>query len=148
MHTSVGVSITNKERNLFYIQQKDELHPIPEFRLQYTFFGGGIDENESEMQALKRELLEELNEDAAILIFNQSKKLFENNIYDFKNQKHGYILYEATLPTNTLISISKLPINEGKRGCLVSRAELSNIQVMFPLRHVLNRYTFYLNPLR
>ena len=68
----VAVSITNPKRDLFYIQQKDEFHPMPEFRLRYTFFGGGLKENESEMQALKRELLEE---ELTFLKFSQKKKI-------------------------------------------------------------------------
>ena len=51
-----GVVITNKKRSLFYLQQKDNSHPIKEFRLTYCFFGGGINDNEKEFKGLKREL--------------------------------------------------------------------------------------------
>ncbi len=117
---SVGVVVTNNERDLFYIQQKDELHPIPEFRLFFTFFGGQLKKNEEEKIALKRELLEELEQNAAILIYDESKKMFDSGLMQWEKGVCEFSLYEAALPTEKLMHISKLPIREGKQGCLIT----------------------------
>ena len=140
VHTSAGVAITNEARDLFYIQQKDEFYPIPDFRLLYAFFGGAIKDGEDGTTALKRELLEELREDVANLIYEKSKKMFDSGIILWKQRKSRFLLFESVLPTEKLLHISKLPIKEGKKGCLISRDELADIPVIPTLEGTRDRY--------
>ncbi|MBI5153049.1 MAG: NUDIX domain-containing protein [Parcubacteria group bacterium] len=42
------------------MQQKDEKHPIPQYRGAYSLFGGSIEEGETPKEGLKREFEEEI----------------------------------------------------------------------------------------
>jgi len=140
MENIVGIAITNKKRDLFYIQEKDNSHPNPEFRHNFTFFGGKIDNSESEIFALKRELLEELEEGIANLIYNQSKKIFDSTFYNTKNQICTFSLYEAVLSKKQLLKIAEFPIKEGEKGHLLSRDEITRVQFIPNIKCVLKKY--------
>ena len=140
VHTAVGVAITDKKRNLFFIQQKDESYPIPELRLNFTFFGGRLNDNEDEKDALKRELLEELDQEAAILIYEKSKKMFDIGPIKWKKWESSFCLYEAVLPIEKLIDISKLPVKEGEKGCLVTREEIVKLPLVPTIKETVKRY--------
>lgn len=145
VHTAVGVAITDSERNLFYIQQKDGFYPIPELRHNYTFFGGQIKDNEDEIETLKRELLEELDEEVALLIFKNCKKMFNIGPIKWKKWTSSFCLYEAVLPVEKLIEISKLPVKEGAGGCLVSRGEIVKLPLVPTIKETVKQYLSYFN---
>ena len=73
-YDGVAVVITNPSKNLFYLQQKDNSYAIKEYRLGYTFFGGGVEKNETEKEAFKREIYEEFNQSVAEHIIKKSKR--------------------------------------------------------------------------
>jgi len=136
---AVGVVITNNKKTLFYLQQKDEKYWIPVFRQSYCFFGGGIEPEEDEHQALKRELLEELEPTPAEIIYKYSKKLFDNYIQNVMKKNYKFSLYEAVLSNKKLIEISKFPVKEG-RGVLIKRENILNIFFMTDLKSTLTKY--------
>ena len=140
LHLVVEVIIVNKKKNLFYIQQKDETHPIPEFRLKYCFFGGGIeptDKNDSE--ALRRELFEELEENFAEKIFKNSRKLKEVYITDVIGRDFKSSLYESVLTDKTIKGLSKSQIYEGK-GVLVKKEDILKIPFLGDSQILFEKY--------
>ncbi len=134
------VSITNRERTLFYLQQKDEEYWIPENRLRYCFFGGGVKRGENELEALQRELLEEFDERSALVISKNSKKLFDAHFKNILNEPYKISLYESVLEDEFLRELPNLPVKEGI-GRLVKREGILQIPFFLDLKKpVLDRY--------
>jgi 8-oxo-dGTP pyrophosphatase MutT (NUDIX family) len=127
LHATVGVVITNRERNLFYFQQKDETYFIKPFRMKYSIFGGKIEDGEIEDYTLRRELIEELNKEVAELVYNKSNKVLDCFFEGLLAKNAKITLYESILSTNELIKISRLPIKEGKTLCLTRIKHCENI---------------------
>jgi 8-oxo-dGTP pyrophosphatase MutT (NUDIX family) len=124
------IIITNKDKDLFYIQQKDDTHPIRKYREKYSFFGGSIEAGESATMAINRELSEELEYFAYSKIKDKIIDGFVINL-NSKDRKLSDItlhFYFAILTNKDLTEISKRNIKEGKRGILVDRIKLSSLQ--------------------
>ena len=140
----VGVIITNPERTRFYLQKKDDTHPVLEFRNKYAFFGGLVEKEEEKEHALKRELEEEMEEEAASIIAANINFLFEIVITRQQGPKKGtkinYIIFESVLPNNVLTDISKKPIKEGKSGEIIDLENLPKFPLIYSLSQVLKRY--------
>ena len=124
--------ITNPERNLFYFQLKDKTYHIIEFRNTHSFFGGLVEDGEKNIDAIKRELSEELEESAAKLISNKIKFILKHRTIlkysHYKGKLEEFSLFESILSTKDLIKISNLPIKEGERGLLIKRKEINKIK--------------------
>lgn len=120
----VGVIITNKKRNKFYFQQKDETYWIKQYRLKYSFFGGGVEQKEGAHEALKRELYEELESVAAKIVLNNYKEVFISRLVNIFGKNCKHFIFEAILSDEELKKINELPIKEGKQGKIFSRQEL------------------------
>jgi len=133
------VSITNKEKILFFLQQKDKGYWIPEFRFKYCFFGGGINPEEDEFQGLKRELLEEFESEIAENIYKNAKKLFDVKIINRLNQNRKLTLFESILSTEELIKISQSQIKEGK-GELTKKQQIKTTPFMSDINRVYRKY--------
>ena len=140
MKQGVGVIITNEEKGLFYIQQKDETYPLKEFRLKYTVFGGGIEEGEDDLEALERELLEELDGSVAKIVFASSKKIKGEKIKTIHGEEYLFNLYESTLSNEEIKEISKHKVKEGKQGSLISKNDISKIEFVDDLIPLLEEY--------
>ena len=138
-HHGVGVLVTNKNKDLFYIQQKDEQYPIAQFKLCYSFFGGEKNKDETEENALERELREELESAAAVKISRLARK-----IGDFELTSNGnpftFTLYEAVLAEQELKELAGLPIKEGKRGALFDKDNITKLKFVHNLETVLRAY--------
>lgn len=92
-HKGVGLLIANQDQSRFFVQQKDETYPYPEWQLAYSFWGGAIEANETTQEALFRELFEELPNYAPALIkkepsfvgsfsvFTGDETFFELNVF-------------------------------------------------------------------
>lgn len=138
------VSITTPRRALFYLQEKDDRHPIPMFRGKYAFFGGKAEQGESSYEAARRELEEELTIGAARAIIPHLALFFTLTLQRTyllpKNKYCAVHLYEAMLPERVIRAFARLPIYEGKRGVLVSRGDFS--ASLFPnhLRPLIEKY--------
>jgi 8-oxo-dGTP pyrophosphatase MutT (NUDIX family) len=139
-HRAVGIIITNPDRTKFYIQQKDETYYIIRYRLHYTFFGGAIEDGESEEEALKRELNEELDESVIDLMYKKLKKLGSFSFTNILKKECLYTLFESIISDEDLDFISNKKVFEGKRGVLISRDKIRNIDFFSELKNILEKY--------
>jgi len=140
IHETVGVIITNPEKNLFYFQQKDETYWIKQFRMKYCLFSGQIETGEEEDFALKRELIEELNEEVPKLIYAGSHKIFDCFYEGLLEKNAKFTLYESILSTNELVRISQFPIKEGKCGSLIKKENIFRQEFMSDQNKTLKKY--------
>lgn len=135
-HKGVGVIITNPQREVFYLQQKDDHYPVPEYRLCYSFFGGAIEAGETSLDALKRELEEELHKDVAALVFSGAEL-----VHRFDIRSHGktytFTLYEAVVPE--VLRIAEYHVLEGA-GVMKTRSEISRLPFIWGLEQVVTAY--------
>jgi len=138
------VIITNKDRSLFYMQQKDETYNPQEYRLHYTFFGGHMEQDESDKLALKRELSEELEKSVAELIFKRSKKIKDIPIKTKSGPKNFHI-FEAVVSKEELDEISSKKIREGKKGSIIKFSEVEEALIISPVKEVLIKYLSTVN---
>ncbi len=121
MIKSVAGIIFIKNKYLFQIRDKNKNIWFPGFN---GFFGGLIDGNEKPSKAIKREILEELNE--PIL---KSKLLFKMNFKtnELKEERERYY-YILNLKKNFQ---NKLKINEGAGFKFLSANQI-NLKKMIP----------------
>lgn len=138
------VSITTPRRALFYLQEKDDEHPIPVFRGKYAFFGGKAEQDESSYKAAQRELEEELTIGAARAVIPRLTLFLTLTLqctYLLPKKKYCTVhLYEAMLPERVIRTLAQLPIYEGKRGVLVSRDDFSASLFPHHLRPLIEKY--------
>lgn len=98
--------------NKILVTQRSEKMKLP---LKWEFPGGKLEENESEIDCIKREIKEELNIEIEVL-----KKL-SNSIYDYGNFKINLIPYLSNYVSGKII------LSEHKDYKLVDISELLNI---------------------
>jgi 8-oxo-dGTP pyrophosphatase MutT (NUDIX family) len=144
-HPGVGVIITNKSHTKFYLQQKDNTHPVTQCRLKFCFFGGAVEEGESELEALKRELTEEINKEVAVKISSKTKRLFDSTFLNILGIPTIFVFYEMILSDEELLNLSKIPVKEGKGGFLVGIKEMYTLPFIIDLEHMLRRYLGMIN---
>lgn len=141
LETGVGVIITNKNRNLFYFQQKDETYWIKQYQLKYCFFGGGIENREHPKKALERELFEELDRNAAELVINNLKEeVFTKDFINIFNKKCRHTIFESILSEDELKTISKLNVKEGKRGVIIKLNDLNSSDFFIEIWNLFRNY--------
>jgi len=138
-HYGVAVVITNLKKDLFYLQKKDEKCPIISFRHKYCFFGGAIETDEKEIFALRRELLEELDPVSAKLIYESSKKLFDDYFINIFHQRTKFSIYESIIDDDELKMMACLPVEEGS-GVLVHRKHIGEKYFVSDLRKTSLKY--------
>ncbi len=142
MQEGVGIIVTNETRDKFYVQQKDEEYWIKEYRLKHCFFGGGIELNEKKLNALERELNEELTNGVAEVIYKNSKEIFNTSFVNTLGQSCKYFLYESILTEKRLRDISKRPVMEGKCGILIKRENLNEYNFFNETWKLLEQYIY------
>lgn len=131
-HRGVGLVLTNTNRDLFYLQQKDETYPIAKWQLALSVWGGAVEaEDDSDENALLRELREELN-------WTRTENALPLGIFDVKSEQRFFIsLFEIVLPEEELISFSENTIvNEGY-GILLTKEELGKYSWVWDLDSIL-----------
>ncbi len=131
----VGAIITNPERSLFFVQQKDETYYPAEYVGHFSFFGGSAEEGETAYDALVRELREELP--AGSLIVPRTRPIREFSI-DTKIS-YEFSLFAAVMHESMLHKLAETPVNEG-RGMLVSRERLLHSPFVYGLEEVARNY--------
>lgn len=138
---AVAISITNRKKDLFILQKKDGDYWIPEFRFNYCFFGGRVEDGEGEDLALRRELMEELNSEIAEIIYKKSKRIHPDyKIIDILGRNCTYSLYESILPKRILKRIASMPIKEGEAAFLIKKKDLFKVPFFSDLKEVLKGY--------
>jgi len=140
INKGVGVIITNKDKNLFYFQQKDETYWIKQYQLKYCFFGGSIENPEYPKKALERELLEELDGGAAKLVIDNLKEIFTKDFISILHKKCRHIIFESILSEDELKTISKLNIREGKKGIIIKLNDLNSSDFFIETWHLFKDY--------
>jgi len=129
------VIVTTPERRRFFVQQKDaayEPHP-----LGYSFFGGAIEEGETLLEALGRELREELGAAADRLTAAPTRHVLTATV---EPAGFRYSLFEVLVDEPTLEALATAPVFEGERGALFGERELSALPFIWGLESVVTAY--------
>jgi len=135
-HHGVVAIVTDPRRTRFFIQQKDE--DYPSFPLGYSLFGGRIEPGEAPLDALIRELHEELDTVAATLLEGGGPE----HVLTTEVPPTGYLvsLFEVVVTEDMLESLAEAPVREGKRGAVFGRAQLLDMPLVWGLEAVVRAY--------
>lgn len=134
-HHGVGALVTNAARSRFFVQQKDASYPG--YPLAYSTFGGAREPGEGSAQAAARELREELGDAAAALL---DAGLVEVLTTRLEPDGFTFTLFEILVDDAQLDALAGVPVFEGERGALVTRAELAELPFIWGLGAVLEAY--------
>jgi 8-oxo-dGTP pyrophosphatase MutT (NUDIX family) len=135
VHHGVGIIVRNHAATRFYIQQKDaeyRLHP-----LAYSFFGGAVETGETPLDALARELAEELGAAAHPLLAGRPTLVSENYVGP---TRFHFSLFEVVVDDTVLDALAHTPVFEGERGAVVGREQLCSLPFIWDLEQVARAY--------
>lgn len=141
IHKGVGLLISNKDHNQFFIQIKDEQYPYKEWRGACAFWGGAIEEeDQDERTAVERELEEEIPE-AAFLLKDIQKNKINRYWIDNKSvvQPFWLSIYEVTIENEQLQKVAKSTVLEGK-GLLISKSDLLQKKWIWGMDFIFKEY--------
>ena len=134
-HRSVGVIARNHAATRFYVQQKDAAYrPHPR---GYSLFGGAIEPGEAPLEALARELDEELGGAAQLLLAAGPLLVSETRVGPSEFQ---FALFEVVLDDARLDTLAHTPVYEGERGAVVTREQLLALPFIWGLGAVVRAY--------
>ena len=134
-HRGVGVIVRNRAATQFYVQQKDaDYRPHPR---GYSLFGGAVEPGETALEALARELDEELGAAARLLLAAQPAVVHETRVGP---SGYWFSLFEVVLDDASLDTLAGSPVFEGERGALVTREQLRTLPFVWGLEAVLLAY--------
>ena len=105
---AIAILINKENKFLFYLRDNKDTIPYPGY---WSILGGGIEENETFLEALKRELLEEINYEIKNPIFLDSFEDIGKIVHVYKSkidkdvgeltltegQKLGYFTFEEAM---------------------------------------------------
>ncbi len=131
-----AVVITNPERSRFVVQRKDETYRYP---LALALFGGLVEPGENDMQAIEREIVEEMGVDSALTVADGLGRSVDVFHIGFT-----FVLFEAVIDDGALDLLAERPVFEGKGAEIVPREDLLSRDDWMPglvvvLRGYLNR---------
>ena len=98
--------------NQILVTQRSEKMKLP---LKWEFPGGKLEDNESEIDCIKREIKEELNIEIEIL------KCLSNNIYDYGTFRINLIPFISNYVSGEIV------LSEHKEYKLLNKSELLNL---------------------
>lgn len=134
-HRGVGVIARNPAATRFYVQQKDAAYrPHP---LGYSLFGGAADPEEAPLEALARELDEELGDAAQLLLAAGPALVSASQVGP---SEFWFSLFEVILDDAQLDTLACAPVYEGERGAVVSREQLRTLPFVWGLEAVVLAY--------
>lgn len=138
IYHGVGAIVTNEERNLFFVQEKDTDYSIDKWKKALSFWGGGVElADSSSVGALKRELLEEIP--SACFILDKADWRFIKK-YFIKSDEDFYLsFFEIILPTEVILSLANIPSEEGI-AVILSREEIIARTWVWGLGEVVSEY--------
>lgn len=132
-HHGVVLVLTNPNRTHFLLQRKDANYP--HFPRGYSFFGGALEDCESEEVGLERELVEEFPEDVFPLLAGHRQRIFSGPIHT--DSFHFEIsLFETILSLKQLKEIATSPVLEGESADLIQREELAQVSFVWGLEQL------------
>ena len=108
---NVTCALINLE-NKILVTQRGETMKLP---LKWEFPGGKLEENESEADCIKREILEEINIEIEVV------KQLSNSVYDYGSFKINLIPFIANYVSGEII------LSEHKDYKLLDKSELLNL---------------------
>ncbi|MDD4353867.1 MAG: NUDIX domain-containing protein [Candidatus Nanoarchaeia archaeon] len=121
-----GIIIEN-DKNEILMQLRD--NNAKKFPNHWVLLGGGVEEGETPLDAIKRELMEEINLEIKNFVF------FKNFIYKKSKQSFFYIKLN--------LDIEKIKLNEGEKIQYFKPDEIRELKIGFNIKKVLNN--FFLN---
>ena len=125
----------NRAATRFYVQQKDAAYrPHPR---GYSLFGGAIEPGEAPLEALARELDEELGGAAQLLLAAGPLLVSETRVGPSEFQ---FALFEVVLDDARLDTLAHTPVYEGERGAVVTRGQLLALPFIWGLGAVVRAY--------
>ena len=140
MHHGAGVLITNTERRLFLLQQKNEgYRPHP---YGFSFFGGAVEGEEMPDEAAFREVCEELGADAGKLVCSEGNEGATEIFAGLIHTKTPFWLtiFEIALKSEDFEAIAKMEVQEGRTSVVVDRELLKNLKMIWGIEIALKDY--------
>lgn len=134
MHTGVGIIIRNKSGNSFFIQEKDESYPVERYRNCCSLFGGKIEEGETPLEGLKRELMEEV--DFGNLIHKMDVRFIQSFLIQ---NRFEFNLFEGILEDPDFYFLKDKAIFEG-RSKMLNKDFLMEEKWVWGLEEVISFY--------
>ena len=128
MRRTVGAIIEHPEHGLL-IQLRDDT--VPKYPLHWSLFGGGVEEGESDDEALYRELDEEL-----LLKKENIEEVKKLKVYNYSQYVQTVYYVKITLHPENLV------LNEGKDMMFVEdlKEVLDKLPFAFNIKEVLTDY--------
>ncbi len=136
LHHGVGVLFENEEQDQYFVQRKDKDYPIEKYRNGLSFFGGKVEEGEVLIDALRRELTEEI---VASKVLDRLNYQLIGHFLIEGDRPYFFDLFCCKLDNETFQSLSNSQILEGE-GTIKSKAELVNEDWIWNLDQVIGRY--------
>ena len=128
----MGAVILN-DRGDVLLQQRDDR--APSFRRCWTLFGGMVEPDESPVEAILRELREEISLDLATVVLIRLFKIYQQP--DSVTQ----LIYEVCIEAE----FASLSLKEGRAMRFVKTAELPGLKFAFNIESVLEDYLSFEN---
>jgi 8-oxo-dGTP pyrophosphatase MutT (NUDIX family) len=135
-HRGVGVIVTNPARDRFLVQRKDASYP--RFPRGYSLFGGAREPGESDVDALARELEEELGAASAQQLVAAGLREIEEFVVG--EPGFAFVLFEAVVEDALLDVLAARPVFEGECAQAVTRGELAMLPWVWSLAQVIATY--------
>ncbi|MDF1665208.1 MAG: NUDIX domain-containing protein [Planctomycetota bacterium] len=132
-HHGVVLVLTNPERTHFLLQRKDASYP--HFPRGYSFFGGALEDGETEEAGLQRELAEEFSEEVRVLLRTPRRRRFSGWI-ETEQFRFKISLFESTLSHDQLQTIASMPVLEGESADLIAREKLNGLAYVWGLEQL------------
>jgi len=123
--TAVAIIVNSKGEFLLQKKTKNYVHSG-----KWGFFGGGIENNESAEETIRRELFEELG-----IKFNNFK-LFSKGKYMINEYKYEESVFILRFNKN----ISEIRLGEGAGFAFFNKDELSSINIFPEARKIIEKY--------
>jgi len=132
LEVSAVIIIDSKNRVL--LQKKDSDYPLGSNK--WSLFGGGIEKDENAMDAVQREIKEEIG-----ISFNKEKIKFLDE-FIFKGELNGkfFRVNHSIFIIEFNKDISEIRIGEGIGFAFFEKEELTKLDLMLPTKKILERF--------
>lgn len=133
-HHGVVAIVTDLARTRFVVQQKDaDYAPCP---MGFSFFGGAVEPEETLVEALGRELIEELGAVAERLVAADPRLVFHHRF----GPTFELSLFEIVIERGAVEALADVSVLEGERAWVVDRSGLAELRYVWDLGAVARRY--------